>query len=271
MIECCYSIEAKWRVEPTSPADLGDKFLDVLEAISSAAPPGEEWQLGKPPYLRDFVTIDEAHAAPADWVEQNVVKEPYIADGDLGYLLMALRFADPATRRLKLAGILGGRVGDDLSFQVGEMLGSSDLDTVTYSLFRTVFLAIISRFPPVWANAKLFLPEYKGVSTAGGVPPHPPSDYGRPWLSYLCAPLTEDLIPPVGVPCERMPDGGLLMIAAEDRLDPFNTDHMRRSRAIAAVMIARAGNPPRPGHWPLDEEWPMSPETRAKRGPPPES
>ncbi len=47
----------------------------------------------------------------------------------------------------------------------------------------------------------------------------------------------------MGVPAERTPDGGLLMIAAEERLDPANPDHMRRSRAIAEIMIARAGDP----------------------------
>jgi hypothetical protein len=270
MTDYLYGIDAKWRVEPTSPAALGEKFLAVLEAISNAAPPGGEWQLGKPPYLRESVTREEAHAAPADWVKENVVTEPYVDDGDLGYMLIALRFADPTTKRLKLASTVGGSVGDDLSFEVGEMLGSSDLDTVTYSLFRATLLAIVRHFPPVWANARLFLPAYQRTSTVPGVPPHPSPSYGRPWLSYLCAPLTEGLVSPVGVPCERTPDGGLLMIAAEDRLDPFNGDHMRRSRAIAEVMIARAGNPPRPGHWPLREEWPPTAEALRRRKLPPD-
>jgi hypothetical protein len=63
------------------------------------------------------------------------------------------------------------------------------------------------------------------------------------WLSYLSAPLAAGLEPPADILSERTPDGGLLMIAAEERLDPANPDHMRRSRIIAEIMIARAGDP----------------------------
>jgi hypothetical protein len=33
------------------------------------------------------------------------------------------------------------------------------------------------------------------------------------------------------------------MIAAEERLDPTDPDHMRRSRKMAEIMIERAGDP----------------------------
>ena len=45
---------------------------------------------------------------------------------------------------------------------------------------------------------------------------------------------------------ERTPDGGLLMIAAEERLDPTNPDHLRRSRILAETMIAHSGEPRAP-------------------------
>jgi hypothetical protein len=40
---------------------------------------------------------------------------------------------------------------------------------------------------------------------------------------------------------ERTPDGGLLMIATEDRLDPANPEHLRAARVIAETMIACTG------------------------------
>jgi len=162
----------------------------------------------------------------------------------------------------------------------------SDPETVTYPLFRAALLAIVTHLPPVWANSYLYIsPPSDGYETVSvgdppligirrrrgdislppGIPPHPDSSYHRPWLSFLSAPLTEGLVPPVGVPCERTADGGLLMIAAEERLDPTNPDHMRRSRAMAEVMIARAGDPPRPGWWPIDEAWPSTPEARQRQ------
>jgi hypothetical protein len=38
---------------------------------------------------------------------------------------------------------------------------------------------------------------------------------------------------------ERTPDGGLLMSAATERLDPTNPEHVRRARILADTMIAK--------------------------------
>jgi hypothetical protein len=44
--------------------------------------------------------------------------------------------------------------------------------------------------------------------------------------------LTRDIL------TERTPNGGLLMSATTDRIDPTNPEHTRRARMIAEVMIA---------------------------------
>ena len=66
-----------------------------------------------------------------------------------------------------------------------------------------------------------------------------------PWISYLDAERSAKVEPPPPITSERTPDGGLLMIAAETRLDPTNALHMRPSRLIAQIMIAHGGNPGR--------------------------
>jgi hypothetical protein len=43
---------------------------------------------------------------------------------------------------------------------------------------------------------------------------------------------------------ERTPDGGVLISACDDRLDPANPEHVRRSRIIAETMIACTGYQP---------------------------
>lgn len=40
---------------------------------------------------------------------------------------------------------------------------------------------------------------------------------------------------------ERTPDGGLLMSATTDRLDPTNPEHIRRARILAETLIACTG------------------------------
>lgn len=37
---------------------------------------------------------------------------------------------------------------------------------------------------------------------------------------------------------ERTPDGGLLMSATTERLDPMNPEHLRRARIVAEALIA---------------------------------
>jgi hypothetical protein len=70
-------------------------------------------------------------------------------------------------------------------------------------------------------------------------PTFPYSAFHIPWIAYLSAEhaagvtLTRDIL------SERTPDGGLLMSATTDRLDPDNPEHVRRARIIAEVMIAR--------------------------------
>jgi hypothetical protein len=73
-------------------------------------------------------------------------------------------------------------------------------------------------------------------------PTFPYSVFHIPWIAYLSAPLAAGLELPPEIPTERTPDGGLLMIAAEERLDPTNPEHLRRARILAETMIARTGH-----------------------------
>jgi hypothetical protein len=43
---------------------------------------------------------------------------------------------------------------------------------------------------------------------------------------------------------ERTPDGGLLMTATKERLDPANAEHAQRARILAETMIKQTGHRP---------------------------
>ncbi len=262
-----YGLQATWHVEPLSAADIGKKFLQTLDLIAEAVPK-IEWLTGERPYEDSLVSIDQLRSGIAEWVEDHVAVIDGIKEPEYGYYLGAFSRRGLLPDNIVLSAAVGGKFGCRIRFEVGFVQVPSDLDTVTYPLFRAAMLAIIAEWPSVWANAYVYWQDYHKALSAPGGPAYPRSTYNVPWLSYLCAPLTKGLVPPVGVPCERTPDGGLLMVAAEERLDPTNPDHMRRARAMAEVMIARAGNPSRPGHWPLYEQWPPTPEMLRRRGPP---
>jgi hypothetical protein len=60
-------------------------------------------------------------------------------------------------------------------------------------------------------------------------------------MCYLSAERAAKVRAPAGIVTERTPDGGLLMIAAETRLDPQDPQHMKRSRALAELLIEHVG------------------------------
>jgi hypothetical protein len=72
-------------------------------------------------------------------------------------------------------------------------------------------------------------------------PTFPVSIFHIAWMAYLSTPLASDLILPPEIQTERLPDGGLLMIATEERLDPTNPEHVRRARTLAETLIERTG------------------------------
>ncbi len=72
-------------------------------------------------------------------------------------------------------------------------------------------------------------------------PTFPESVFHIPWLAHLSAPLAASLDLPPKILTERTPDGGLLTIAAEERLDPTNPEHLSRARILDDTMIARTG------------------------------
>jgi hypothetical protein len=70
----------------------------------------------------------------------------------------------------------------------------------------------------------------------------PFSMFHMAWISYLSAPLAVGLTPPAELAAQRMPGGGLILSAVQDRLDPDNSDHVRRSRILTDLMLERVGN-----------------------------
>ncbi|HEX8828991.1 MAG TPA: hypothetical protein VF778_12855, partial [Xanthobacteraceae bacterium] len=108
--------------------------------------------------------------------------------------------------------------------------------------FRAALLATNVSWPPVWACAYASKMDYEKSPLFPGAELFPFSAFHIPWLGYLSAPLAAGLELPAEILTERTPDGGLLMSATEERLDPTVPEHWRRARVIAEIMIARDPN-----------------------------
>jgi len=119
-----------------------------------------------------------------------------------------------------------------------------DLAIMTFPLFRAALLVINAIWQQPWACVQAFRLHYNRVPLYPGAALFPYSRFHIPWIGYLGPSLLNDTVCPPDLKTERTVDGGLLMIAAKERLDPDNPEHLRRARILAETMIACTGYQP---------------------------
>jgi hypothetical protein len=253
-----YNIRSDLPPRPEDPAALGTRLLNTLDALSRIdASVFHDWEI---------VTYPAAASLPMETARPRITsiieKAVYRNDlrqprPDQGYTAGALVINDDKSRNISLRINAGGTKKGGSSLETGGWKVFPDPAIVTYPLFKAALLAIVANWPPIWACAYAFRSNTISVpvSYPGGVqgsrleglpmiasdPTFQDSIFHIPWIAYLSARLAADVTLPPEIVCERTPDGGLLMIATEERLDPENPEHLRRARAIVETMLARTG------------------------------
>ena len=142
----------------------------------------------------------------------------------------------------------------DVWLDAGDEMVAPDPAIVTYQLFRAALLAINAIWQQRWGCVQAFRSRTAKVphGTGGGYtlkrlpmiptePTFPESIFHIPWLAYLSPPLTAGVKLPPEIQTETTIEGGLLMIATEERLDPDIPEHVRRARILAETLIAQTG------------------------------
>jgi hypothetical protein len=243
-IEFKYFIYSDLAPRPESPASIGAKFVKTLDALTCIEPTiFANWKVMDLPAIASH-PLAAARSRIAALIEHNVsrgdFREP---DPDSGYSAVAFTDNVIDARRISLRIHTGGIYKGDTWLETADWKAFPDPAIVTYEIFKKALLAINEIWPPPWACASAFRMDYDSVPLAPGAQLFPSSRFHIPWVGYLSASLiTRMVLPPPEIVTERTPDGGLLMIATEDRLDPTNPEHLRRARIIAEWMIAGTGN-----------------------------
>jgi hypothetical protein len=266
-----YSLRSQWPGRVEAPSVIGAKYANTLDALSAINPIFSDWILSDFPNpsfgdaITDclnvkFVPLDVARPRITQIVENSVVlddaRQPNPTEGYTG-IARAGEFDGSRAAHMRLKA--GGRDGGSGDLKFGKSLEATDPTVVTYPMYKAALLAINGVWRPRWACAFAFRVDtisVPGAEVAPGVvgtridmaaavpldPTFPYSIFHIPWIVYLSAQDANTVTLPRDILTERTPDGGLLMSATTDRLDPMNFDHARRARMIADLMIARLGS-----------------------------
>lgn len=255
-----YFVRGCW----TGPADekpvvTGAKFLRTLDSLSgidmlfSGWQVYRNWQIAEDERPR-FVPLDSARDRIAEIVEQGVSRDDRDrSDPRYGYTVGATAGAR-GPRRVAFNARTGLQFFELL---FGEHYLESDLTIVTYPLFKAALLAISAAWDAQWSYAQAMRNEFVELPMDFGPgvpafrieaapqvpldPTFPRSIFHVPWIVYLSAKYAAGVALAREFLTERTPEGGLLISATTDRLDPTNPEHARRARILAETLIACTG------------------------------
>jgi hypothetical protein len=251
-----YFIRSGWQKLVETPAAIGAKFLETLDALSSIDAVFANWTITDIRNLSSL-PLDAARSRIAGLIENN------IARGDFGQPLPAYgyraharagQFKDP--RSVSFNVDVGGSISNGTLLEFAEYDVAPDLAILTYPPLKAALLAINAIWQAPWTCAQAFRSGHVGVPVdLKGVqatriesaeqvpldPTFPDSIFHIPWIAYLSAPLTASLKLPPEILTERTLDGGLLMTATKELLDPDNPEHVRCARILAETLIKQTG------------------------------
>jgi hypothetical protein len=254
-----YSIRTNFARNEGSPTSIGDRLIRTLDALSESDPSVfANWEITDFP-TKSSVPLAAARSRIDTMVENNVVRDQLgEPDPDYGYDVWAFTRVDDRSREIHLWIKAGGKHAGHVWLQTGSYNFPVDLSIVTFPSFKAALLALVANWALPWSSAYAFRSNVAMVPVHGGAglklesrpmlpqePAFPRSPFEIPWIGYLSATLSAGLRLSPEITTERVLDGGLLMIATEDRLDPDNPEHLRRARIIAETMIACTGWQPR--------------------------
>jgi hypothetical protein len=240
-----YSICSVPGIQAESTSTLGAKFLNSIDALNRIDPTMfTNWEVMDFP-ARSSLSLAAARPRIGAIVEANVKRDDYgQPEPYYGYNAVAFTNNVAKARNASLQIEAGGKAEGSIWLQTGDYKVAPDPSILTYPFFRTTLLAINAIWSPPWSCARAFRLDYHEAPLFSGAPLFPYSRFHIPWVAYLAAPLAANVVLPAEILNERTTDGGLLMTATTERLDPSNPEHLRRARILAEIMIARTGYQP---------------------------
>jgi hypothetical protein len=228
-----FFLEFSWGDRGHGPAEMGELILRSAEALREINPLFETWWFVDAVVMK-YVPLDEVRARIAELVKQGVALDD---DGEpepqSGYMSTIVNETEGTPNKVNLRIHDGIRNGKEFFRNSGvfstEYKMVPDPTLITYPAFKSVMMTLVR----IWgaSSAQAACDDLRDGS------PEARRFFAPNWMTYLAPPLLARVTPPTGVLCERTPDGGLLMIAAEETFDARNPDHMDAARTISDALL----------------------------------
>jgi hypothetical protein len=190
------------------------------------------------------IPLASARPRISDIIGRNIHRDDFgHPEPDYGYSVVALTSSASESRVMSFdASTYGKTRAGNLTLRAGDLMVSPDPAIVTYPMFRAALLAINEIWQLPWGCVYAFRVDYDKVPLFPGADLFPYSLFHIPWIAHLAPSLLPGLVVPPDIKAEQNTDGGLLMSAAEERLDPTNPEHLRRARILAEILIRQTAN-----------------------------
>ncbi len=235
-----FSISLGWPARSEGPAELGERLIKTLDALSAISPLLRPWWLfnsslavgdaWKDETAEHYFPLDYARTHMTEIVQMGVQRDDYdYPTPEGGYWTTACNHTDlisPGSVKLRVYG--AGSIGPfSAAFATDDDQGP-DPALVAYPLFKSVLTTLVSHWDV--SDAQAYSSDLSGLWS------DPRLALDLAWMTYLSAPLANRIDPPRGALVEHTDDGGLLLIAAEQTFDVKNRKHVAAARSIVDCL-----------------------------------
>ncbi|GGF36236.1 hypothetical protein GCM10011611_48320 [Aliidongia dinghuensis] len=232
-----FTARCSWGARADDPAKLAEYLRRNAEAFSALGPMLRSWWVADSLYEYDFVPLVHARHSLAAIVEHGVQCDDENEPEPLGGYRCTLANSPKASPTSVGLAMHGGVPKGERFFGNGCVLTTAygvvpDPALIAYPLFKSMMMAMVKTWGASCATA--FSNELSARWQRAKRDNEPVFDPS--WMTYLSAPMLALVDPPEGVLCEPTPDGGLLMIAAEETFDANNPEHMAAAWAICDAV-----------------------------------
>jgi Immunity protein 52 len=255
-LDRAYDITSYWGPRPEPPGALATRYLRTIELLSAIDPAFGNWHF-----------LDKKKATPLQGlghgdvtrlVEAGVMRgDDGTPEPEMGYSMGADNgmAADNGTKPTRFSANLDFSAGRRVTARyyinnVGMTLKPRDdegVRAIDLDLMKAAVLAIAGAWNVTYAAGYpwAMLDQWAAESASKPKPARPRFKMG--WITYLSARFAPMVTPPQSAIASRTADGGLLMIATEERFEVTNPTHMAVAREIEAALAPVNALP-----WPPD-------------------